>query len=150
GHAGLAAWPPVSARRPVRRSCDGRRPAADRGHRRRSLARRKHGAGRSGVRRAKMASGRDSGRPVVVVTGMGVVTSLGVGKADNWKKLTAGESGIKTITRFPTGGLKTTMAGAVDFVPTEPFCSTELGERLGIMAIEEAIAQAGIGGGSFP
>ena len=97
-----------------------------------------------------MASGRDSGRPVVVVTGMGVVTSLGAGKADNWKKLTAGESGIKTIARFPTGGLKTTMAGAVDFVPTEPFCSTELGERLGIMAIEEAIAQAGIGSESFP
>ncbi len=39
---------------------------------------------------------------------MGVVTSLGSGKADNWKKLTAGESGIRTITRFPTDGLKTT------------------------------------------
>ena len=34
-----------------------------------------------------MASYRDkSGRPVVVVTGMGVVTSLGAGKADNWEK----------------------------------------------------------------
>jgi 3-oxoacyl-[acyl-carrier-protein] synthase II len=30
------------------------------------------------------------GRPIVVVTGMGVVTSLGSGKTDNWKKLTAG------------------------------------------------------------
>ncbi len=29
-------------------------------------------------------------RPVVVVTGMGVVTSLGAGKTDNWEKLTAG------------------------------------------------------------
>jgi 3-oxoacyl-[acyl-carrier-protein] synthase II len=99
-----------------------------------------------------MTTMRDkSGRPIVVVTGMGVVTSLGSGKADNWKKLTAGESGIRTITRFPTDGLKTTMAGTVDFVPVEPFCSTDLGERLADIATEEAIAQAGIGArGDFP
>ena len=49
-----------------------------------------------------MTAPRDKfGRPIVVVTGMGVVTSLGAGKADNWAKLTAGESGIRTITRFP-------------------------------------------------
>ena len=30
------------------------------------------------------------GRPVVVVTGIGIVTSLGVGKQDNWAALTAG------------------------------------------------------------
>ncbi|MGD0847627.1 beta-ketoacyl-ACP synthase [Bradyrhizobium sp.] len=93
-----------------------------------------------------MAATRDKfGRPIVVVTGMGVVTSLGTGKADNWKKLTAGESGIRTITRFPTDGLKTTMAGTVDFIPVEPFSSTDLSERLGELVAEEAIAQAGIG-----
>ncbi len=91
------------------------------------------------------------GRPIVVVTGMGVVTSLGSGKADNWTKLTAGESGIRTITRFPTDGLKTTMAGTVDFVPVEPFSSTDLSERLADIATEEAIAQAAIGTrGDFP
>jgi 3-oxoacyl-[acyl-carrier-protein] synthase II len=99
-----------------------------------------------------MTATRDKfGRPIVVVTGMGVVTSLGAGKADNWKKLTAGESGIRTITRFPTDGLKTTMAGAVDFIPVEPFSSTDLSERLGEIAAEEAVAQAGIGTkGDFP
>jgi 3-oxoacyl-[acyl-carrier-protein] synthase II len=91
------------------------------------------------------------GRPIVVVTGMGVVTSLGAGKTDNWKKLTAGESGIRTITRFPTDGLKTTMAGTIDFVPVEPFSSTDLGERLGELVADEAIAQSGIGAkGDFP
>jgi 3-oxoacyl-[acyl-carrier-protein] synthase II len=99
-----------------------------------------------------MAATRDKfGRPIVVVTGMGVVTSLGSGKADNWKKLTAGESGIRTITRFPTEGLKTTMAGAIDFVPVEPFNSTELSERLADIAAEEAVAQSAIGSkGDFP
>src|SRR6201997_5303775 len=99
-----------------------------------------------------MAAPRDKlGRPIVVITGMGVVTSLGSGKADNWKKLTAGESGIRTITRFPTDGLKTTMAGAIDFVPVEPFSSTDLSERLADIATEEAIAQSAIGSkGDFP
>ena len=99
-----------------------------------------------------MTAMRDKfGRPVVVVTGMGVVTSLGSGKTDNWAKLCAGESGIRTITRFPTDGLKTTMAGAIDFVPVEPFSSTDLSERLADIATEEAVAQAGIGSaGDFP
>src|SRR5436190_8154579 len=93
-----------------------------------------------------MASRRDKqGRPIVAVTGMGVITSLGVGKADNWARLTAGKSGIKRITRFPNDGLKTTIAGTVDFIPVEPFCSIELGERMAAAVAEEAIAQSGIG-----
>src|SRR5258707_12436234 len=91
-----------------------------------------------------MASGKN-GQPVVVVTGMGVIPSLGAGKADNWAKLTAGESGIHRITRFANEGLKTTIAGSVDFVPVEPFCSTELGERMATMVAEEAIEEARIG-----
>src|SRR5262245_210312 len=99
-----------------------------------------------------MASSHDkSGRPIVVVTGMGVITSLGAGKADNWAKLTAGESGIRRITRFDNEGLRTTIAGTVDFVPVEPFCSTELGERMAAMVAEEAIGEARVGGkGDFP
>jgi 3-oxoacyl-[acyl-carrier-protein] synthase II len=99
-----------------------------------------------------MAAPRDKfGRPIVVVTGMGVVTSLGAGKADNWAKLTAGESGIRTVTRFPIDGLKTTMAGTVDFVTVEPSTSTGLTERLAQIATDEALAQSGIGRkGDFP
>jgi len=99
-----------------------------------------------------MASYRDkSGRPVVVVTGMGVVTSLGAGKEDNWQKLTAGQSGIRAITRFSTEGLKTRIAGTVDFVPVEPLTSPALAERLADMAAEEAVAQSGVGTrGHFP
>src|ERR1700712_3331399 len=99
-----------------------------------------------------MTASRDKfGRPIVVVTGMGIVTSLGAGKDDNWAKLTAGESGIRTITRFPIDGLKTTMAGTIDFVTVEPSSSTALTEKLADMATEEAVAQSGIGSkGDFP
>jgi 3-oxoacyl-[acyl-carrier-protein] synthase II len=92
-----------------------------------------------------------NGRPTVVVTGMGIITSLGAGKEDNWAKLVAGTSGIHRISRFPNAGLKTTIAGTVDFITVEPFCSTELGERMAILAVEEAVAQAGVGTkGDFP
>jgi 3-oxoacyl-[acyl-carrier-protein] synthase II len=99
-----------------------------------------------------MTASRDKfGRPIVVVTGMGIVTSLGAGKSDNWARLTAGESGIRTITRFPIDGLKTTMAGTVDFVDVEPRSSTGLTERLADLATEEALEQSGIGRkGDFP
>src|SRR6202047_2237004 len=99
-----------------------------------------------------MTAPRDKfGRPIVVVTGMGIVTSLGAGKSDNWAKLTAGESGIRTVTRFPIDGLKTTMAGTVDFLTVEPFSSTGLTERLAELATEEALEQSGIGSkGNFP
>src|ERR1700730_17219750 len=93
-----------------------------------------------------MTAPRDKfGRPIVVVTGMGVVTSLGAGKEDNWAKLTAGESGIRTVTRFPIDGLKTTMAGTVDFVTVDPSSSTGLTERLADIATEEALGQSGVG-----
>ena len=92
-----------------------------------------------------------AGRPIVVVTGIGVVTSLGAGKTENWRRLTAGQSGIRAITRFSTDGLRTKVAGTIDFVPAEPFCAPALAERLAEMVIEEAIGEAEIGGAKhFP
>jgi 3-oxoacyl-[acyl-carrier-protein] synthase II len=91
------------------------------------------------------------GRPVVVVTGTGVLTSLGTGKQDNWRDLTAGHSGIHRITRFPIGGLRTNIAGTVDFVPVDEMSAPALSERLAQFVIEEAIAEAAIGSpGNFP
>src|SRR5579863_1236725 len=98
-----------------------------------------------------MTATRDKfGRPIVVVTGMGVVTSLGAGKADNWVKLTAGESGIRAITRFPTDGMKTRIAGTIDYLPQQP-STAALTESFAGLAAEEAIAESGIGTrGEFP
>src|SRR6202166_4514872 len=130
----LLSWGPVTGRR---RAWRWSRPSA------------KHGAESTGE---IMAAPRDKfGRPIVVVTGMGVVTSLGAGKTDNWAKLTAGVSGIRTVTRFPIDGLRSTMAGTVDFVGVEPSSSTGLTERLADIAAEEALEQSAIGRkGDFP
>src|SRR5271156_4093658 len=95
---------------------------------------------------------RDSrGRPTVVVTGMGVVTSLGQGQADNWKALTSGVSGIRRISRFPIDNLRTTIAGTVDFISVENMSAPALSQRLAELVILEAVAEAGIGrAGDFP
>jgi 3-oxoacyl-[acyl-carrier-protein] synthase II len=99
-----------------------------------------------------MTNMRDrAGRPIVVVTGAGLVTSLGAGKEDNWRRLTAGESGIRRITRFGTETLKTTVAGTVDFMPVDPYSAPDLSQCLAETAAEEAIAQSGLGApGHFP
>jgi 3-oxoacyl-[acyl-carrier-protein] synthase II len=92
-----------------------------------------------------------AGRPIIAVTGMGVVTSLGVGKTDNWDKLTAGQSGIRRISRFPIDSLRTTIAGAVNDLYEDYMPPAELTERIARLAAEEAIAEASIGGSNrFP
>jgi 3-oxoacyl-[acyl-carrier-protein] synthase II len=94
------------------------------------------------------------GRPIVVVTGLGLVTPLGFGVADNWAALLAGRSGIRRITRFPTDHLRTTIAGTVDLpgeVEGEALLSSERVLRMARMAGAEALAEAGLGGeGGFP
>ena len=98
-----------------------------------------------------MASRDRQGRPLVAVTGLGIVTSLGQGKADTWGAMTAGRSGIRRISRFPTQGLRTTIGGTIDFIDVEPFAAPMLSERLAMLAAEEAVEQSGIGArGDFP
>lgn len=86
------------------------------------------------------------GRPVIAVTGMGVITSLGAGQSENWAALTSGKSGIHTITRFPLDFMKTTIAGTVDFLDASSAGMGPLTYELGATAAREAIAQSGISG----
>lgn len=90
------------------------------------------------------------GRPVIAVTGLGVVTSLGIGKDDNWSALTAGQSGIHAITRFATEGISTRIAGTIDFMKGQPETAADLSFSLAELAASEAVGEAGLPAGKFP
>lgn len=84
------------------------------------------------------------GRPVVAITGAGVISSLGQGKDKNWEKLVNGVSGIHRITRFPVEGLTTQIAGTVDFLEESHIGASALSEKLATVAASEAIEEAGL------
>lgn len=50
----------------------------------------------------------------VVVTGVGLITPLGVGVEKSWKGLVEGRSGIEKITRFDSSAFPTQIAGEVE------------------------------------
>ena len=49
----------------------------------------------------------------VVVTGVGLVSAVGVGTEETWRNLLAGRSGVAPITHFDTTGFATTIAAEV-------------------------------------
>ena len=53
----------------------------------------------------------------VVITGLGVVTPLGLNVETTWPRLLKGESGVRTVTRFDTTELTTKIAATIDWVP---------------------------------
>ena len=61
----------------------------------------------------------------VVITGIGLITPLGIGTQENWDALCKGKSGIGEITRFDTTDFETKIAGEVknfdplDFIPAK-------------------------------
>ncbi len=86
----------------------------------------------------------------VVITGLGMLSPLGIGITENWRRLLAGDNGIGAITRFDASAFPCSIAGEVkDFDPTE-FMSAKDAKRmdrfiqLGIAAANEAIKDSGL------
>ena len=52
-------------------------------------------------------------RRKVVVTGLGIISPVGIGVSEAWGNVVAGRSGITRITRFDASGLPTQIAGEV-------------------------------------
>lgn len=75
----------------------------------------------------------------VVVTGMGVISPLGIGKELFWENLVAGKNGISRITRFDASAFDSRIAGEVkDFDPSQ-FLEKKEARRL-VRFIQFAIA----------
>ena len=49
----------------------------------------------------------------VVVTGLGLITPVGIGVSETWKNIIAGKSGITTISKFDTSNFSSQIAGEV-------------------------------------
>lgn len=93
----------------------------------------------------------------VVVTGLGMVTPLGQGVAHNWRRLTAGESGVRTIDRFDVSDIPAKIAGLVPYgkdgapgtfdpdphVPPKDQRKMDSFIILSVAAADEAIADSG-------
>ena len=77
----------------------------------------------------------------VVVTGMGMVSPLGMGVEKTWNALIQGKSGVGRITRFDSAGFDTQIAAEVkDFAP-ENFMDKKEARRMDIF-IQYAVAAA--------
>jgi 3-oxoacyl-[acyl-carrier-protein] synthase II len=50
----------------------------------------------------------------VVVTGMGVVSPIGIGAGSFWESLVSGKSGIRKVTRFDVSDFPCKVAGEVE------------------------------------
>ena len=71
--------------------------------------------------------GLENNRRRVVVTGLGLVSPVGIGIEENWSNLIAGKSGIGPITRFDSSAFATHIAGEVkNFHPEEFISKKEL------------------------
>ena len=66
----------------------------------------------------------------VVVTGLGPVTSIGIGKEEYWDSLIEGRSGISHITNFDTEGYTTTIGSEVKNFDPEKYIDKKEAKRM--------------------
>ena len=87
---------------------------------------------------------------LLVITGMGAVTPLGIGVSSYWDNLLKGVCGIDSISRFDCSDLPVRIAAEVrDFVPEDHLeksvlKSTSLFMQFALVAAQEALAQSGL------
>jgi len=79
----------------------------------------------------------------VVITGVGMVTPLGVGVEASWSAVCAGQSGIADIKRFDPSGLPVRFAAETVPPPVQPEDGGDLKLRLAVTALREALSMSG-------
>jgi 3-oxoacyl-[acyl-carrier-protein] synthase II len=86
----------------------------------------------------------------VVITGIGLVTPVGLTTSENWDSLMAGRSGITTITKFDTTKFSTKIAGEVkNFDPLQYIEKKDLKKmdpfiQYAIAAFDQALADSAL------
>lgn len=86
----------------------------------------------------------------VVVTGLGVVSPVGIGVKAAWDNIIAGKSGITQITKFDASAFSSTIAGEVKDFKVEDFLTAKDARRMdtfiqyGLAAAIEAVKDSGI------
>ncbi|HIJ59540.1 MAG TPA: beta-ketoacyl-[acyl-carrier-protein] synthase family protein [Nitrospirae bacterium] len=86
----------------------------------------------------------------VFITGLGVVSAIGIGKDAFWNSTVEGKSGIKKITFFETSHLRSHIAGEItDFDPLKILDKKEIKDtdrvtHLALTAVDEAIKDSNI------
>ncbi|MCB0341473.1 MAG: beta-ketoacyl-ACP synthase II [Pseudobdellovibrionaceae bacterium] len=87
----------------------------------------------------------------VVVTGMGMLTPLGLTLTESWDAVVNGQSGISTITQFDASELDSQIAGEVKNFDPDPFVPKKEQKKMdrfihfAMAASEMAILDAGLG-----
>lgn len=86
----------------------------------------------------------------VVITGVGLITPLGIGTQETWESLCAGKSGVGEITRFDVSNYQTRIAAEVkdfhaeDFLPQKEAKRTERFIAYAVAAARLAIEDSGL------
>ncbi|HEX6003583.1 MAG TPA: beta-ketoacyl synthase N-terminal-like domain-containing protein, partial [Burkholderiales bacterium] len=86
----------------------------------------------------------------VVVTGLGIVSPVGIGIAQSWAHIVAGKSGISRITRFDPSAFSSQIAGEVrgfdvsEYLPAKEARRMDTFIHYGMAAGIEAIKDAGL------
>ncbi len=86
----------------------------------------------------------------VVITGLGMINSLGLNKEDSFKAIIDGKCGIKHISSFNTEGFPVRIAGEItDFNPEDVLDPREVKKadrfiHLGLKAAQEAMNESGL------
>jgi 3-oxoacyl-[acyl-carrier-protein] synthase II len=86
----------------------------------------------------------------VVITGLGLITPLGIGVEKSWSGLTEGRSGIVRISRFDASAFQTQIAGEVDGFDPEDYIEPKEVKKMdrfihfGVAAASMALEDSGL------
>ncbi len=86
----------------------------------------------------------------VVITGLGIISPVGIGVKENWSNILAGKSGIDRITRFDTTGFGCQIAGEVKNFDVTQYLNPKDARRMdifiqyGLVAAMEAFKDSGL------